>query len=80
MSSFVAFEIPTGATLTVIVLIGTTVVPYNLFLHASIASKKWYSVNEIATARQYLLFSIPLGALIYVAVLSTAASAFLASS
>lgn len=76
MRSFVAFEIPTGATLTVIALIGTTVVPYNLFLHASTASKKWHSVNDITTARQDLLFSIPLGALISVAVLSTAASAF----
>ena len=76
MSSFVAFELPTGATLTVIALIGTTVVPYNLFLHASTASKKWHSVNDISAARQDLLISIPLGALISVAVLSTAASAF----
>jgi NRAMP (natural resistance-associated macrophage protein)-like metal ion transporter len=76
LSSFVAFELPTGATLTVIALIGTTVVPYNLFLHASTASKKWHSVNDIATARKDLLVSIPLGALISVAVLSTAASAF----
>ena len=76
ISSFVAFELPTGATLTVIALIGTTVVPYNLFLHASTASKKWHSVNDISTARQDLFISIPLGALISVAVLSTAASAF----
>jgi NRAMP (natural resistance-associated macrophage protein)-like metal ion transporter len=76
MNSFVAFELPTGATLTVIALIGTTVVPYNLFLHASTASKKWHSVNDIKTARQDLLFSIPLGGLISIAVLSTAASAF----
>jgi NRAMP (natural resistance-associated macrophage protein)-like metal ion transporter len=76
MSSFVAFELPTGATLTVIALIGTTVVPYNLFLHASTASKKWHSVKDISTARQDLFFSIPLGALISVAILSTAASAF----
>jgi manganese transport protein len=76
MSSFVTFELPSGATLTVIALIGTTVVPYNLFLHASTASKKWQSVNDISTARKDLLLSIPLGALISVAVLSTAASAF----
>jgi len=76
MTSFVAFELPTGATLTVIALIGTTVVPYNLFLHASTASKKWQSVKDISTARQDLFVSIPLGALISVAILSTAASAF----
>ena len=76
MTSFVAFDIPSGATLTVIALIGTTVVPYNLFLHSSIVSQKWHSVQDISSARQDLLVSIPLGALISVAILSTAASAF----
>ena len=76
MTSFVAFKLPTGATLTVIALIGTTVVPYNLFLHASTASTKWQSVKDISTARKDLFVSIPLGALISVAILSTAASAF----
>ncbi|ARD45450.1 Nramp family divalent metal transporter [Colwellia sp. PAMC 21821] len=76
ITSFVAFKLPTGATLTVIALIGTTVVPYNLFLHASTASTKWQSVKDIPTARKDLFVSIPLGALISVAILSTAASAF----
>lgn len=75
-SSFVAFEVPTGATLTVIALIGTTVVPYNLFLHASTASEKWRSSDDIPKARKDLLISIPIGALISIAILSTAASAF----
>lgn len=74
--SFIAFEVPTGATLTVIALIGTTVVPYNLFLHASTASKKWQSTDDLSSARQDLLISVPLGALISIAILSTAASAF----
>ena len=73
---FIAFEVPSGATLTVIALIGTTVVPYNLFLHASTASQKWQSVEDISTARQDLFVSIPLGAFISVAIMSTAASAF----
>jgi Mn2+/Fe2+ NRAMP family transporter len=76
ITSFAAFELPNGATLTVIALIGTTVVPYNLFLHASTASQKWHSIDDISTARKDLFISIPLGALISVAVLSTAASAF----
>jgi manganese transport protein len=61
MSSFVTFELPSGATLTVIALIGTTVVPYNLFLHASTASKNWQSVNDISTARKDLLYLFRLG-------------------
>ena len=33
--------LPTGSTLIVMALIGTTVVPYNLFLHASAVREKW---------------------------------------
>ena len=32
---------PEGSILTIIALIGTTVVPYNIFLHASLAKTKW---------------------------------------
>jgi len=68
--------IPDGATLTVIALIGTTVVPYNLFLHAASVSKKWQSVTQLPQARKDLFISIPLGGLISMAILSTAATAF----
>jgi NRAMP (natural resistance-associated macrophage protein)-like metal ion transporter len=68
--------IPDGATLTVIALIGTTVVPYNLFLHAASVSKKWQSATQLPEARKDLLISIPLGGLISMAILSTAATAF----
>ncbi len=68
--------IPDEATLTVIALIGTTVVPYNLFLHAAAVNKKWKSVDDLASARKDLYFSIPLGGLISIAIVSTAASAF----
>ena len=71
--------IPDGATLTVIALIGTTVVPYNLFLHAASVSKKWQSATQIPQARKDLLISIPLGGLISMAILSTAATAFFGS-
>lgn len=70
--------LPDGATLTVIALIGTTVVPYNLFLHASSAKKKWHDENDLPEARRDLLISIPLGGLITMAIISTAASAFFA--
>ena len=69
-------SIPTGATLTVIALIGTTVVPYNLFLHSSSVSQKWHSTEQLPLARRDILFSIPLGGLISIAIVSTAASAF----
>jgi manganese transport protein len=69
-------SLPSGATLTVIALIGTTVVPYNLFLHSAAASKKWQRVEQLADARKDLYFAIPLGGLISIAIVATAASAF----
>ena len=69
-------SLPTGATLTVIALIGTTVVPYNLFLHSASASKRWRSVEQLGDARKDLYIAIPLGGLISIAIVSTAASAF----
>lgn len=69
-------RIPDGATLTVIALIGTTVVPYNLFLHAASVAKKWQSPTQLSQARKDLYISIPLGGLISMAILSTAATAF----
>jgi len=69
-------SLPSGATLTVIALIGTTVVPYNLFLHSATASKKWQKVEQLSDARKDLYFAIPLGGLISIAIVSTAASTF----
>ncbi|MCC5826312.1 Nramp family divalent metal transporter [Alkalimonas sp.] len=72
--------IPSGATLTVIALIGTTVVPYSLFLHAASSANKWQRVQNKAEALQQsnadLRTSIPLGGLISLAVVSTAATAY----
>lgn len=70
------FSIPTGATLTVVALIGTTVVPYNIFLHASSVSKKWKTAEELPAARRDLFLSIPFGGLISMAIVATAAAAF----
>ncbi|MDB9951751.1 Nramp family divalent metal transporter [Porticoccaceae bacterium] len=72
-------SIPTGSALTVIALIGTTVVPYNLFLHASLVQEKWRGVERrqaIAESRTDTIVSIGLGGLITLAVMSTSAVAF----
>lgn len=75
--------IPTGATLNVIALIGTTVVPYNLFLHAASAAEKWHDADHVddslKQSAQDMKLAIPLGGLISIAILSTAASAFFES-
>ncbi|WP_105101941.1 Nramp family divalent metal transporter [Microbulbifer pacificus] len=69
-------SVPSGATLTVIALIGTTVVPYNLFLHSSSVSQKWRTPDQLPLARRDILISIPVGGLISIAIASTAAAAF----
>ena len=72
-------SIPAGSALTVIALIGTTVVPYNLFLHASLVQEKWHGVDTrqaIFESRTDTIVSIGLGGLITLAVMSTSAVAF----
>lgn len=69
-------SLPAGSVLTVVALIGTTVVPYNLFLHAASAANKWSGKDALQHARRDLAVSIPLGGLISIAIVSTAAAAF----
>ena len=73
-------RIPEGALITVVALIGTTVVPYNLFLHASSVQEKWpesVPTREALTeSRMDTTISIVLGGIITVAILSTGAAAF----
>lgn len=72
--------IPSGSLVTVIALIGTTVVPYNLFLHASSVQEKWpESVptrRALAESRLDTSLAIIIGGLITAAILATAAAAF----
>ena len=61
--------------LTIILgLIGTTVVPYNLFLHSSLVSEKWNSRNKLKVARFESFFSIIIGGLVSLSIIITAAS------
>ncbi len=71
--------IPGGALTTVIALIGTTVVPYNLFLHAAAAKEKWQGEADLSDARTDTAISIGLGGLIAILIVSTAAASFFGS-
>jgi manganese transport protein len=82
VSGLLTPSIPEGSALTVVALIGTTVVPYNLFLHASLVQEKWHGVDTrqaIAESRTDTVISIGLGGLITLAVMSTSAVAFFQS-
>jgi len=68
--------IPKGSLLTLVGLIGTTVVPYNLFLHASAAGEKWKDPKELKNSWLDILVSISLGGLISMAIIIAAAVSF----
>ena len=69
-------RIPPGALLVVLALIGTTVVTYNLFLHASTALEQWPDAARndanVREARIDTVFSVTLGGLVTASVLITA--------
>ena len=44
-------SIPKGGLMTCLSLIGTTVVPYNMFLHAASAKRTWHSTDELPLCR-----------------------------
>ncbi len=65
-------SVPTESILTIIALVGTTVVPYNLFLHASLVREKWNSVDDLQTAKSDTYISIALGGLVSMAIIIAA--------
>lgn len=71
--------LPESSLLLVVSLIGTTVVPYNLFLHASSAKIRW-KVNDLPLARLDTVVSVTGGGIITMAILITSAAAFEGSS
>jgi len=66
--------IPEGALLNVVALIGTTIVPYNLFIHCSNARDNWKKPEELVLSKWDTYFSIIVGGIITIAVLVTAAT------
>lgn len=78
LSGFVPM-IPDGGLLTAIALIGTTIVPYNLFLHAASVKERWSSEIYLPEAQTDNAISIGLGGLVSITILSTAAAALFGS-
>jgi len=66
--------LPEGGLFTAIALIGTTIVPYNLFLHAAAARERWPDPRRIGETRLDTGLSIGLGGLVSMMILATAAS------
>lgn len=65
---------PENSLFTIIGLIGTTVVPYNLFLHASLVNERWKGAADLPKAKKDTMISIILGGIISIAIVICAAA------
>ena len=65
---------PEKSILTIIGLVGTTVVPYNLFLHAALVKERWHKKEDLSFAKKDTIISIILGGLVSIAIIISAAA------
>lgn len=65
---------PEGSLLTIIGLVGTTVVPYNLFLHSALVKEKWTDKTDLRKAQNDTIISILLGGLVSMSIVISAAA------
>jgi manganese transporter len=65
--------IPENGILMVIAIIGTTIVPYNFFIHTASAKNTWKNPDELELSKWDIYFSISTGGLITAAILITSA-------
>ena len=69
-------KVPENALVFVIGLVGTTVVPYNLFLHAASSAKRWPNTSDLPTARWDTVLSVAFGGIITMCILIAASATF----
>lgn len=69
-------QIPENSLMLILALLGTTVVPYNIFLHSATVLKKWQGKSDMSLMRKDTFLSIGLGGVITISIVVTAAAAF----
>ena len=67
-------KFPDNSLLIIMGLIGTTVVPYNLFLHVSLAKEKWKSPDKLKEARIDTLIAVIVGGFISICIIISSTS------
>lgn len=67
---------PKNSLFIVLALVGTTVVPYNLFLHSSAVKEKWKTIEHLKDVNRDLLLAVCLGGFISISIVVTSAVAF----
>ncbi|AFZ73465.1 Nramp family divalent metal transporter [Natronobacterium gregoryi] len=68
--------VPEGSAYLIAGLVGTTVVGYNLFLHASTVQERWDGAQDLAACRFDTVGMVVVGGLITTAIVVTAAAVF----
>ena len=76
LSGLLPLHFPGGSLLTIVALVGTTVVPYNLFLHAAAVSEKYGPDTSLSDIRSENAIAIGLGGLISIAIVVASSAAF----
>ena len=65
---------PEGSGLILIGLIGTTIVPYNLFLHANLVKEKWHNETDLSATKTDTWVAVLLGGLVSMTIIISAAA------
>ncbi|WP_262902887.1 Nramp family divalent metal transporter [Psychroflexus curvus] len=65
-------KMPSDSLTTVLAIVGTTIVPYNLFLHSSIVQEKWKDLKGLKFAKLDSAIAIGLGGIVSIAVVVAA--------
>lgn len=60
-------------------LVGTTVVPYNIYMHSASASEKWGNESDVHFSRLDTILSISLGGLVSMCIIVSASATFYGS-
>jgi len=67
---------PKNSIYLVLALVGTTVVPYNLFLHSSAVRQKWKTPDQLRNVNKDIILAVFLGGLISASIVVTSSVAF----
>ncbi len=68
-------RLPDNAERTALALVGTTIVPYNLFLHAATVNERFSGMDDLPSVRLDLAVAIVLGGIVSCAIVVTASAA-----
>ncbi|MDA8685483.1 Nramp family divalent metal transporter [Robiginitalea sp.] len=73
VSGLLVPKIASDSIFNIMALIGTTVVPYNLFLYSALVTQTWNTPNDLKSMRRDIIFSVVIGGFVSMAILITAA-------